>query len=302
MRIGGHVGGGVRGAVAHARAIGAETIQIFAGSPQTWKAPPFTDDDAAAFRDGVAAAAIGPVFLHGVYITNLASPKNNIRHMSISAVANHLTAANRLGAQGLIIHPGAAGTEPLDAALDRVVKGVCRALDQVEGDAHLLLECCAGQGTTIGRHFSELQYVLEACEDPRLGWVLDTCHAFNAGYDLSSEEGLAAMVAEIEATVGFARLEAVHANDSKTPLGAQVDRHENIGAGHIGREGFARFLQHPAFRTVPMILEVPGAERRGPDVANIQLMRELAGLPSLDLALTEAAAAALPDAEPEELP
>ena len=279
MRVGGHVGGGVRGAVAHAQAIGAETIQIFAGSPQTWKAPTFSDTDAAAFREGVAAAGIHPVFLHGVYVTNLASPKNNIRHMSIGAVASHLAAANRLGAAGLIIHPGAAGDDSLDAALERVVKGVGRALAQVEGDAWLLLETCAGQGTTIGRRFAELQYVLEAVDDPRLGWALDTCHVFNAGYDLRTDEGLAAMVEEIARTVGFERLRAVHLNDSKTPLGAQVDRHENIGEGHIGQEGFARFLRHPAFAHLPMILEVPGFQRKGPDLENIQRVRALAGLP-----------------------
>jgi apurinic endonuclease APN1 len=111
--------------------------------------------------------------------------------------------------------------------------------------------------------------------------VLDTCHAFNAGYDLTTDEGFAAMVDEIEATVGFERLGAVHVNDSKTPLGAQVDRHENIGEGHIGSEAFARLLRHPAFADVPMILEVPGFDKKGPDVANVERLRLLAGLPPL---------------------
>ena len=283
MRIGGHVGGGLKGSVEQARAIGAETIQIFAGSPQTWRAPAHADADVAAFREGVGTHDIGPVFLHGVYVTNLASPKPSTFHMSITAVAGHLDWANRLGAEGLIIHPGSAGSDPLEEALERVVKGVGRVLEQVNGSAMLLLECCAGQGATIGRRFAELEYVMRALDDdPRLGWVLDTCHAFNAGYALHTAEGLQAMVDEIETTVGFARLRAVHANDSKTALGAQVDRHANIGEGHIGLGAFGRFLQHPAFADVPMILEVPGEDRKGPDRANINRLRELAGRPRLE--------------------
>ncbi|HZU05370.1 MAG TPA: deoxyribonuclease IV [Chloroflexota bacterium] len=280
MRIGAHVRGGVQGGVEHALEIGAKTIQIFAGSPQTWRAPSHSEAAVAAFREGVAAHDLAPVFLHGVYVANLASPKPATFHMSVSAVASHLVWANKLDAAGLIIHPGSAGADPLEAALERVVKGVRRVLEQVEGPAQLLLECCAGQGATIGRRFAELQYVIDALGgDPRLGWVLDTCHVFNAGYDLTTEAGFQAMVAEIEATVGFARLKAVHANDSKTPLGAQVDRHENIGEGYIGDEAFARLLRHPAFTALPIILEVPGYDRKGPDRPNIERLCRLAGVP-----------------------
>jgi deoxyribonuclease-4 len=278
MRIGGHVRGGVHGGVDHAREIGAETIQIFAGSPQTWRAPSHSDADVAAFREAVTGHDVGPVFVHGVYIANLASAKPSIRHMSIAAVAGHLDWANRLGSAGLIIHPGSAGSEPLDEALERVVKGVGRVLAQVDGPAQLLLECCAGQGATIGRRFAELDYVIRALDgDSRLGWVLDTCHAFNAGYELTTEEGFAAMVADIEATVGFGRLAAIHANDSKTPFAAQVDRHENIGEGYIGDEAFARLLRHPAFADVPQILEVPGYDKKGPDRASVERLCRLAG-------------------------
>src|SRR5262249_4180506 len=199
-------------------------------------------------------------------------------HMSISAVAGHLDWANRLGAAGLIIHPGSAGHDPLGGALERGGKGVGRALAQGDGPAPVPLEGCAGQGATIGRRFAELEYVIHALDDdPRLGWVLDTCHAFNAGYDLTTEEGFAAMVAEIESTVGFERLAAVHANDSKTALGAQVDRHENIGEGYIGNAAFARLLRHPAFAAVPLLLEVPGYDREGPERPNIEGLQQLAG-------------------------
>src|SRR5215208_2882108 len=278
MRIGAHVKGGVQGGLEHAREIGAETIQLFAGSPQTWRAPAHADAHVAAFREGLAEFDIGPVFLHGVYVTNLASPKPSTFHMSITAVAGHQDWANRLGAAGQIIHSGSAGSDPLDEALERVVKGVGRVLAQSDGPARLLLECCAGQGATIGRRFAELDYVIRAIDgDPRLGWVLDTCHAFNAGYELTTEEGFAAMVAEIEATVGFERLAAIHANDSKTPFAAQVDRHENIGEGHIGDEAFARLLRHPAFADVPQILEVPGYDKKGPDRASVERLCRLAG-------------------------
>ncbi len=285
MRIGAHVNGGVEGGPAHAQEIGAETIQIFTGSPQTWRAPTHSDEAVDLFREQVATQGLGPVFVHGVYITNLASPKPQISHMSIGAVAGHQQWTNRLGAAGQIIHPGSAGSDSLDEALARVVKGVGRVLAQTEGPAKLLLECCAGQGATIGRRFAELEHVIHALgDDERLGWVLDTCHVFNAGYDFTTEEGLAAMVAEIEATVGFARLAAIHANDSKTPLGAQVDRHENIGEGYIGPEAFERLLHHPVFANVPLILEVPGFGKKGPDRPNIDRLRQLAGRDPLPIA------------------
>ena len=150
-------------------------------------------------------------------------------------------------------------------------------LDGYSGNCRLLLEVCAGQGETIGDRFAQFGEILDAMgRDRRLGVCWDTCHLFNAGYDLSSAKGLAATMSEFAETVGFEWLFAVHANDSKTPLGARRDRHENIGWGCIGEEAFGRMLSMPELRCIPWILEVPGAERKGPDRANMEVLRHLA--------------------------
>jgi deoxyribonuclease-4 len=188
------------------------------------------------------------------------------------------TWSDRIGAKGLIFHPGSALSDSYEVAIGRVVAALSAVLEGYEGSTRILLEVCAGQGQTIGDRFEELADIIHALDDdPRLGVCWDTCHLFNAGFDISTAEGLNETVDSFERIVGFDRLDAIHANDSKTALGARVDRHENIGLGHIGEEAFARMINHPKLRDLPWILEVPGMEKKGPDEANIQILKRLAG-------------------------
>jgi deoxyribonuclease IV len=276
--IGAHVKGGMRGGVAHALEIGAQSMQLFVGSPQMWGTPKYPDEEVAAFRAGVADNNLGPVFVHGIYLVNLASGAEAIYKRSVTALRSQLQWSNRIGARGLIFHPGSALTDSYEVAIGRVITALAAVLEDYEGSTRVLLEVCAGQGQTIGDQFEELADIIHALgNDERIGVCWDTCHLFNAGFDVSTEEGLNETIESFERLVGFDRLDAIHANDSKTALGARVDRHENIGLGHIGEEAFARMLNHPRLRDLPWILEVPGMDKKGPDAANIQLLHRLAG-------------------------
>ncbi len=275
--IGAHTNGGVTGAVKKALEIGAQSMQIFIGSPQTWHQPQPALKDIAQFKADVQAHGLGPVFVHGNYLVNLASASRENLEKSVLNMHTALRMADQVGAEGLVFHPGSAGSGSRSEAIIKILAALKVVLNGYDGRCKLLLEVCAGQGQTIGDEFSELGEILSEMDyDKRLGICWDTCHLYNAGYDVGSEKGLEKTIEEFEKEVGFEWLFAVHANDSKNPLGARKDRHENIGQGHIGEEAFRRMLQHPKLRHLPWILEVPGFEDKGPDQKNIQLLHRLA--------------------------
>jgi deoxyribonuclease-4 len=275
--IGAHISGGMKTAVQKATDIGAQSIQIFLGSPQMWREPNPTEADLDLFTSAVQQNSIGPVFVHGNYLVNLASESPENFAKSVSNLGLALRLSDRLGAQGLIFHPGSAGKATYEDALLRVLRALDMVLGEYDGKCKLLLEVCAGQGQTIGDRFVEFADILKSMQyDKRIGVCWDTCHMFNAGYDISTKKGLTATIDEFGELIGFDWLFAVHANDSKTPLGARRDRHENIGKGYIGEAAFRRMLHHPLLRPLPWILEVPGIERKGPDKINIDLLHSLA--------------------------
>ncbi|MCC7527354.1 MAG: deoxyribonuclease IV [Candidatus Melainabacteria bacterium] len=277
LLFGGHVNGGIKGSVSKAEEIGAQVMQIFLGSPQSWQDAFPLDRDVDLFVLQVAEKKLGPVFVHGNYLVNLASNDPTNLEKSIHKLRHTLFLSDRIGAQALIFHPGAAGQTSKPEALKKVVASIKEVLKGYKGDTKLALEVCAGAGTTIGDSFSDLSTIIEHLNgDERIVVCLDTCHLYAAGYDVASASGLKATIAEFEKEVGFGRLVAIHANDSKTPLGARKDRHENIGKGCIGEDGFRRMLQHKALRHVPWILEVPGFAEKGPDRENLEILRRLA--------------------------
>jgi deoxyribonuclease IV len=275
VKVGAHCNGGLKGAVSKALEIDADVMQIFIGSPQTWKTPTPGIDDFKSFREGAVKHGLGPNFVHGNYLVNLAASSFDNLKKSIENLYAALRLSDQAGATGLIFHPGSAGTTGYDEAVKRVIKAIEIVLTDYSGQCKLLLEVCAGQGETIGDRFSEFADILSAMgHDRRLGVCWDTCHLYNAGYDVASEKGLKKTIDEFEKLIGFDWLYAIHANDSKTP--ARRDRHENIGQGHIGEAGFRRMLHHPMLRKLPWILEVPGFEDKGPDKKNIDILRRLA--------------------------
>lgn len=197
----------------------------------------------------------------------------------MSTLRSSLNIAGRIGAAGVIFHTGSHKGMGLDAVFDQICKAAQDVLAETPEETLMIFENSAGQGGTIGSQFADLGRILKSIDNPRARICIDTCHAFAAGYDLSNAAGVAAAMEELEREVGAKNVAAVHCNDSKTPLGAGRDLHDNIGEGHIGRAGFEAIVAHPAFADVPFLLEVPGYKidgaGKGPDKPNIDLMKEI---------------------------
>ena len=277
MKIGAHVStaGGISKAVGRGVEIGCEALQIFGSSPQGWAFKPVPGDEVEAFRQELAEAEMGPVFLHAIYLINLGTPKEDALAKGVQSLINYMGLASTIGAAGVIVHPGSHGGAGYEAIFPQVVSSIETVLDNSPEGPALALENMAGMGQHIGAKFEDLGRVLEAIDSPRLKVCLDTQHCFAAGYDMATREGIDAMIAEFDREVGVANLLAVHANDSKRPLGSGVDRHDNIGEGFIGEDGFAAIMGNPAFQDAPFLLEVPGFEGKGPDQQNIDILKKI---------------------------
>jgi deoxyribonuclease-4 len=281
LQIGAHVSssGGLWKAVERAVAIEAEAIQIFPSAPQNWRPTNHTPEAYERFREACAAASMGEVWAHCIYLVNLATESEEQLDKSVAAVVNALTVTERAGGRGVVLHTGSHKGAGLDSALSQVASAIERIFEGAPGDTVLALENAAGHGGTIGRDFLELGTVLRAVSNPRLQVCVDTCHAFAGGYNLADRDGVQAMLEEFEAEVGLRNLAVWHLNDSKMGLGDQRDRHENIGDGRIGAEGFRVWLD--AIARVPeipanaMLLEVPGIDKDGPDLENVRRMQAI---------------------------
>ena len=285
MKIGAHVStaGGISNAVARGQEIGCEAIQIFGSSPQTWAFKPVPGEQIELFKQGLADAGIGPVFLHAIYLINLGTPNKDNLAKGIDSLVNYMNLAADIGAAGVIFHPGSHGGRGYEAVLPQTVEAIKKVLDASPDGPCLAVENMAGMGQHIGARFDELGGILKAVDSPRLKICLDTQHAFAAGYDLTNIDGIQAMLDELDAGPGSANVAAVHANDSKRVCGSGVDRHDNIGDGFIGEKGFAAIMGNPAFADVPFLLEVPGFDGKGPDRRNIDILKKIrqqAGLSS----------------------
>ena len=276
MELGAHVSaaGGVDKAVGRAVDIGAEAIQLFASSPRGWRFRPIPDDKAEAYRRNAKAEGILSTFLHGSYLVNIGG-KPELVEKSIDSLINHMNAAAQLGARGVIFHSGSHKGVGFDAVFDQATDALAQVLDNTDGDVQLIIENCAGMGAQIGASFAELGRIIRAMDSDRLKICLDTEHAFAAGYNIADPEGIEKAMTEFDTEIGLDRLVVVHANDAKVELGSGVDRHENIGEGYIGIEGFETIMRHPAFADVPFLLEVPGTNRKGPDKPNLDRLKAI---------------------------
>lgn len=278
MKIGAHVStaGGPATCFDRAENIGAEAAQIFLTPPQQWRSSKFDEAQIQAFRERKAASTVSSVFVHGVYLINLATDDEANLNRGIGSLKSALTSCSQLDIEGVIFHLGSHKGQGLDAVFAQICRACTEVLENTPDDSLLILENSAGAGGNIGSQFADLGRIIREVGNPRVKVCLDTQHAFAAGYDLSSAEGLELTMSEFEEEVGFEQLVAVHANDSKVALGAGRDRHENIGEGHIGVDGFRRILHHRGFTDVPFLLEVPGfGEAKGPDKPNVDLLKQL---------------------------
>ena len=276
IAIGAHcsASGGLWKAVERAVAIEADTVQLFGSSPRAWRQTQHQPEAYERFRALTAEAGLAAAWLHGTYLVNLAAESDQQYERSIDAVVYALTVAQEAGAAGVVLHTGSHRSAGLDAVLPRVLGGLERILGEAPGEATLALETSAGQGGTIGS-FADLGVILGGVGSPRLRVCLDTCHVFAAGHDVRTPEGVAEMVDAFEEEIGLDHLAVVHANDSKGELGGGRDRHQNIGDGAIGYDGFRALLGSPAFAGKTFLLEVPGIEDDGPDLENVRRLKTI---------------------------
>jgi deoxyribonuclease-4 len=263
-RIGAHlsIAGGLPRAVDRAEASGCEALQIFTKSAGQWRARELPDEEVALFRRRVRETRVRPVIAHNSYLINVAAADPVLRRTSIDALGDELDRAERLGLDGLVMHPGSytSGTE--EQGLRLIADALAEILSaRPDGETKILLEQTAGQGTNLGHRFEHLATIIDLLGgSPRVGVCLDTCHLLTAGYDICSEEGYRDTFHAFGRIVGFSRLQAFHMNDSKKPCGSRVDRHEHIGKGCLGLEPFRRIVNDRRFAKLPMLLETPKLE------------------------------------------
>ncbi|MBI2165260.1 MAG: deoxyribonuclease IV [Chloroflexi bacterium] len=277
MRLGAHVStaGGLEKAVDRALAMGAEAIQVFGSSPQSWAFREVPEAQVEAFREKLTTSGVHPVFLHAIYLVNLGSPAAENLSKSVQALVNYTVLAGRIGARGVIFHAGSHRGAGYEGIFKQTVQAIESVLAASPAGVELLMENSAGMGQHIGSRFQEIGQIIKAVGSERLKVCLDTEHAFAAGYNVADRQGIQEAMAEFDREIGLDRLVAVHANDAKVPLGSGVDRHENIGEGHIGEAGFEVIMAHPAFRDVPFLLEVPGVDGGGPDKPNLDRLKAI---------------------------
>jgi deoxyribonuclease-4 len=273
MLIGAHVSpaGGPAHAVERGVERGCRAIQIFNQSPRQWKPTVYDDEKVAAFKEAMAGSDIDALVIHAVYLLNCASEDKEIRDKSLTSLTASLRAGEALGAVSVVLHPGSAlkNGGAVDKAIKRAAATIGEALKE-SGRCALHIENTAGAGGTLGRTFEELAALIEgAGGGARLGACLDSCHLLASGYDIRTPEGLSDVLDEFDRVVGIDRLGTLHVNDSKTPLGSNVDRHANLGDGELGPKGCAAFLSEPRFEGLPCLFEGPGAAGKAVEKGDI---------------------------------
>ena len=274
MRIGAHVPtrGGLLSAIRAARECGADAIQVFLSNPRAWAPPRISRKEADAFRQAWAESGLGPMFVHAPYVVNLASPVPEFLERSIDVIRQAVAAASSVGANGYVVHAGSGGPGEPAESFRRTVSAL-RAVP-AQGGCDVVVELTAGTAGSVAATFPEAAHLFEAVGDPRLKLCADTCHLFAAGYALDEPEGVAACFEELRASGLGDRLVLIHANDAKYERGARRDRHEHIGQGGIGVEGFFQILHRPEVQELALVVETPG--RLEDHARNIATLRRLA--------------------------
>ena len=277
LKLGFHVSisGGIDKAVDRALELGCDTFQIFTRNPRSWAFKALEETGVEAFKEKRRLAGIDPVFGHMPYILNLASPQDDIYTRSIESLGVGLERCSTLKVPMLVTHIGSHLGSGLEKGVHRVVEAIDGAFDGDETGVVILLENGPGSRNSVGSRFEELQTIIEGVrQQEQVAVCLDTCHAFAAGFDVRTPEGLGEMLGSLERTIGVDNLRLVHLNDSVGGLGSGVDHHEHIGLGEIGVEGF-RLIMKSRLAEKPMIMETPRDERRE-DAENMRVARELA--------------------------
>ncbi len=260
LRLGVHtsITGGIAKSIERAVALNCTTMQIFTHNPRQWYNKPITDEDAERFKELRQKHDINPVFSHASYLINLASHSSTVLEKSVKLLSYELMNADKLGIEYVVLHTGSASGEDAAQARARAVKSLIKSVGTANFNSSILLENTAGQKGDITSSIKTLTEIMDMCNSENIaGICIDTCHAFAAGYDLTSESGVDYLISEIQKYAGLDKLKLIHLNDSKKALESKVDRHEHIGEGYIGINGFKNLLSDKRLLNVPMVLETP---------------------------------------------
>jgi deoxyribonuclease-4 len=271
------IAGALERSALKAAELGANTFQIFSSSPRQWKASVPSLPAIRLLNQAREKYDLYPLAIHDNYLINLASAHEKIRRLSIEAFRGELERAVAIGAEYLIAHPGNYKGHSVEEGIMHFLEGVGEAARGLKlANLTLLIENTVGAGAQLGGRFEELHVMREFAPkltDVSIGFCLDTCHLLASGFDIANEAGLREMVAEADRLLGLDNVRVIHANDSKGALGSHVDRHQNIGNGYIGLDGFRRILQHPRLRSKAFILETPMDD--GWDKKDLDTLRQL---------------------------
>jgi len=292
-RLGAHLplGDGMVKAVDRAHAIGATALQVFADNPTAWRRRQAPPTEAVAFRTRLVELDIRPVAIHASYLVNLAGPDEEFFGRSVTVLASELLAAPGFAARFVNVHIGSHRGTGVAAGTTRLADGLALVLAEVDAGpdaAMVVLENAAGSGAGLGSSVAELADIAEAVAARgvaagRVGFCLDTAHAWAAGIDLAEPDAIDTFLAEFDARIGLGRLRMIHFNDSKSELGSLLDRHEHLGVGRIGVAGLRHVLCHPALAHAVYVLETPGMDE-GYDAVNVARAYDIAaGRPLADL-------------------
>jgi len=277
MLVGAHVStsGGLPEAYRRAAERGCEAMQIWGQSPRQWAPGKPKPADEADLRELLASGPVKSVAIHAIYLINCASTDGDLRRKSLASLTHALRLGDRIGAAGVILHPGSAKGEPNQEALPRVAEVMREALQESDR-CDLLVENTAGAGDTIGRTFEELSELIRLCRGrQRVGVCLDSCHLLASGFDIRSADKLSEVIDGCEQTVGGGRVRVLHVNDSRMPLGSNRDRHAPPGDGELGPRGCAAFASEPRFEGLPGIFEGPGKAGKAAEKEDVDRLKEL---------------------------
>jgi deoxyribonuclease IV len=279
VKLGFHVSisGSIDQSFDRAQLLGCTAFQVFTRNPRTWKSKQLTDEEVKVFRRKHRMSGIGFVISHMPYLPNLASPNEVIYRKSVDSLIEEVERCRCLGIRQIVTHIGSHVGAGADGGKVRIVQALGKAVD--EGGPMILLENGSGSGHHMGSSLEDIAELIDAVGSSRVGFCLDTCHAYAAGYDIATKEGLTDMLRTLRKTVGFSQLRLVHLNDSVSALGSGVDHHDHIGLGKIGADGFRRILASQLAKK-PMIMETPVDDRRS-DAENMIKVLTLAGLSML---------------------
>ncbi len=276
MLIGAHVSiaGGLSLAVERGVERESDAIQIFHQSSRAWRPTRYSDEDVARFRDALEASRIETAVIHAVYLINCASLETEVRGKSLTALKGALALGDRIGAAGVVLHPGSQKGRDYEECMRAVGAALREALAETDR-CPILLEDTAGAGGTLGRNLDELARLVDlGGAGGRLGICLDSCHLLASGFEVRRRDALAEFVDEFDAKIGLDRLRALHINDSRTSLGSNRDRHATLGDGELGERGLRVFLSEPRFEDLPALLET-GPDGGGPDLAEVRKAKRL---------------------------